>query len=176
MPLYTAGKAVLQIIPSLRGVGSAVRVQLGTELRGVGDLGGTQIGTRLGRGVDSGLSRYLPRPRSQLEDVGSTGSASMSALARGTTPVPDQLARVSPVLGRVRDGFASSTVAGMQLSSRMWRRLMAYLRSCARSRPSVFGVIGSPTERAVASATCYLPMSSVRCWVSPSCGSGRPGT
>jgi len=40
----------------------------------------------------------------------------MSALARATAPLLDQLAKVSPVLGRVRDGFTSSQTAASAFS------------------------------------------------------------
>ncbi|TDQ01241.1 tape measure protein [Labedaea rhizosphaerae] len=113
---YTVGTAVLQVVPSLRGIGASVNSQLGTELRGVGERTGRDVGARLGGGVTTGLLPALDRARTAFTDTAKAGAGEMSTLARGTAPVLDQLAKVSPVLGRVRDGFGSAQIAGMALS------------------------------------------------------------
>jgi hypothetical protein len=66
--------------------------------------------------VDTGLSGTLGRLRVRFDELGRSGSDSMSTLARGAAPVLDQLAKVSPVLGRVRDGFTSSQAAASAFS------------------------------------------------------------
>lgn len=66
--------------------------------------------------MDTGLSGTLGRLQGRLAELGKSGSDSMSTLARGTAPVLDQLAKVSPVLGRVRDGFTSSQTAASAFS------------------------------------------------------------
>lgn len=74
------------------------------------------MGQDLGGGVESGLSGTLTRLRGRFTEVSRDGSDSMRVLARGTAPVLDQLARVSPVLGRVRDGFRSGEAAASAFS------------------------------------------------------------
>ncbi|WP_134664010.1 tape measure protein [Amycolatopsis sp. CFH S0078] len=113
---YSAGAAYVQLLPSLRGFGSSAASQINSQLSGVGVAAGEQVGRRLGSGMDTGLSGTLARLRTRFDEVGRSGSQSMTTVARGTAPVLDQLARVSPVLGRVRDGFSSSQVAASAFS------------------------------------------------------------
>ncbi|WP_181771289.1 tape measure protein [Amycolatopsis pittospori] len=113
---YSAGTAYVQILPTLRGFGTSAETQISSALSGVGGQAGQQVGRQLGGGVDTGLSGTLRRLRSRFDELRDSGSDSMSALARGTVPVLDQLAKVSPVLGRVRDGFTSGQVAASAFS------------------------------------------------------------
>lgn len=113
---YSAGAVYVQILPSLRGMNTAVTTQLGTQLNGVGQAAGTRLGQDIGTGVARGLVPGLNQVKAQFSDVEKAGSASMTTLARGTAPVLDALAKVNPALGRVRDGFYSSTAAASAFS------------------------------------------------------------
>ncbi|MFE0021903.1 tape measure protein [Amycolatopsis sp. NPDC059021] len=113
---YSAGTAYVQILPSLRGFGASAESQVASALNRVGAPAGRQLGQQLGSGVDSGLSGTLARLRTRMDELSRSGSDSMSALARGTAPVLDQLAKVNPILGRVRDGFTSSQAAASAFS------------------------------------------------------------
>ncbi|MBB5154952.1 tape measure protein [Saccharopolyspora phatthalungensis] len=113
---YSAGAAYVQLLPSLRGFGSSAASQINSQLSGVGGPAGQQIGRNVGGGMETGLSATLTRLRGRFDALARDGSASMGTLARGTAPVLDQLARVSPVLGRVRDGFNDGRVAATAFS------------------------------------------------------------
>ncbi|OXM53777.1 hypothetical protein CFP71_21435 [Amycolatopsis thailandensis] len=113
---YSAGAAYVQLLPTLRGFGSSAASQINSQLANVGGPAGQRVGRDLGEGADTGLSATLTRLRGRFEEVSRSGSDSMSRLARGTAPVLDQLAKVSPVLGRVRDGFQSGQVAASAFS------------------------------------------------------------
>jgi tape measure domain-containing protein len=95
----------------LRGFGGAVTTQLGAQLSGAGRSIGMRVGRDVGTGLASGLTARLSGVVAAFDRVRDSGVESMGALVRGTTPVLDVLAKVNPVLGRVRDGFTSTAAA-----------------------------------------------------------------
>lgn len=109
---YSGGAAYVSVLPSLKGFNTSVKTQLTQQLGGVGDM----IGRQLGGHISDSLAPGLADVRDEIDKTARDGSKSMTTLARGTAPVLDQLARVSPILGRVRDGFASAVVAGLPMS------------------------------------------------------------
>lgn len=113
---YSAGTAYIQILPTLRGFNRSAETQINSALSTVGGPAGQRVGQRIGGGLDTGLSATLSRLRGRFDELSKSGTSSMSSVARGTAPVLDQLAKVSPVLGRVRDGFLSGEAAASVFS------------------------------------------------------------
>lgn len=104
---YSAGAAYVSILPSFKGFNTAVKTGLTEQLGGLG----TQLGEQLGGELTATMVPAARTVGAELESAANRGTAAMSTLARGTAPVLDKLAAVSPILGRVRDGFASSETA-----------------------------------------------------------------
>ncbi|MGW5720772.1 tape measure protein [Amycolatopsis sp. NPDC003865] len=141
---YQAGSAYVQVLPSLKGFNTSVQTQLRDELGGVGE----QIGSRLGGDLSKAFTPALSGLRNDLEQTATKGVTSMSTLARGTAPVLDKLAQVSPVLGRVRDGFTSSVAASSAFSGAAGT-LGGRLRSVVDTTAEIgtgFGKMGAQAE------------------------------
>jgi tape measure domain-containing protein len=141
---YQAGSAYVQVLPSLKGFNTSVQAQLRGELGGVGE----QIGSRLGGDLSKAFTPALSGLRSDLEQTAAKGAESMSTLARGTAPVLDKLGQVSPILGRVRDGFTSSVAASSAFSGAAGT-LGGRLRSVVDTTSEIgtgFGKMGAQAE------------------------------
>lgn len=77
------GAVYVPVLPSLKGIGTKINRQLGTELRGTGALAGQQLGTTLGKGVNSGLSPHLRQTGTQLDEVGKRGTTALRQVQTG---------------------------------------------------------------------------------------------
>ncbi|WP_103353604.1 tape measure protein [Amycolatopsis sp. CA-128772] len=104
---YSAGAAYVSVLPSFKGFNTAVKAGLTEQLGGLG----TQLGAQLGGELSASFVPAARNVGAELESAANRGTAAMTTLARGTAPVLDKLAAVSPILGRVRDGFTTSEAA-----------------------------------------------------------------
>lgn len=98
----TAGYAVLQVIPSVRGVGAGMEQQLNQQMSGVGQRVGRQVGAQMGTATVGELVSKM-----------TAGSRRMSATFVGSTNV------MTRSIGNFTAGFRSADAAASAFTGRM---------------------------------------------------------